>query len=648
MSVLSLNNVKKSYKLGDGSEFPVLKGINVSFDKGELVSIIGESGSGKSTLMNIIGGLDSKFEGEVLVDGKNIGAFTEKELDIYRKNKIGFIFQSFNLVPHLTILDNVALALTLSNVKRSEQVERAKEMLEKVGLKDHIHKKPNQLSGGQMQRVAIARALINDPEMIVADEPTGSLDSQTTQQILDIITQIAQEGKLVLLVTHSEHVAECSSRVIRIADGQIVEDRQGITLTPKETAETAKTKEISKNLNFAGAIKLAFKNMKEKKMRNILVAVGASIGIMSIMLMLSIGNGIKTYIRDTMESLANPLAVEVTMTEEEDTSTMGPEAFLSNTYFTQEDIDKLNTVEHVSATEEHFSAFAMGTATASIDDKQAPLMMVSTLSQYNEYDLSEGTMANKNEIIINEAVKEELGMDDIVGKTITVSVQVDNRQIVIDTVVSGVLSGETSSMSGGMSQVYLYYDDLKQACAEQDYDLMPTSMMLIADAEENVDSIKSTVTDMGYGSSMQETMVETFTTMLDLFTGVLAGIAGISLLVSAIMILVVLYISVVERTREIGVMKAIGARRKDIRRIFISESFILGLAGGIIATVITFIIMFIGNAVIQSHFGVNMILISPYYVLFGIGISILISVLSGTLPAAKAAKLDPVESLRRD
>ena len=648
MAVLSLNNVKKSYKLGDGTEFPVLKGINVSFEKGELVSIIGESGSGKSTLMNIIGGLDSKFEGEVLVDGKNIGSFTEKELDIYRKNKIGFIFQSFNLVPHLTILDNVALALTLSNVKRSEQVERAKELLEKVGLKDHIHKKPNQLSGGQMQRVAIARALINDPEMIVADEPTGSLDSQTTQQILDIITQIAQEGKLVLLVTHSEHVAECSSRVIRIADGQIVEDRQGITLTPKETEETAKTKEISKNLNFAGAIKLAFKNMKEKKMRNILVAVGASIGIMSIMLMLSIGNGIKTYIRDTMESLANPLAIEVTMPEEEDTPAMGPEAFLSNTYFTQEDIDRLNVVEHVSATEEHFSAFAMGTAIASIDDKQAPLMMVSTLSQYNEYDLVEGTMANKNEIIINKAVKEELGMDDIVGKTITVSVQVDNRQIVIDTVVSGVLSDETSPMSGGMSQVYLYYDDLKQACAEQDYDLMPTSIMLIADMEENVDGIKSTVTDMGYGSSMQETMVETFTTMLDLFTGVLAGIAGISLLVSAIMSLVVLYISVVERTREIGVMKAIGARRKDIRRIFISESFILGLAGGIIATVITFIIMFIGNAVIQSHFGVNMILISPYYVLFGIGISILISVLSGTLPAAKAAKLDPVESLRRD
>lgn len=650
MAVLTLKNICKSYKMGDGSLFPVLKGIDISFEGGELVSIIGESGSGKSTLMNIIGGLDSKFEGGVFVEDKNIGAYTEKELDIYRKNKIGFIFQSFNLIPHLTILDNVALALTLSNVKRSEQVARAKEVLTKVGLKDHIHKKPNQLSGGQMQRVAIARALINDPDIIVADEPTGSLDSKTSQQILDIITQIAQEGKLVLLVTHSEHVAACSSRVIRIADGQIIEDIPGITLTPSEkevTKETAPQK-INKNLRFTGAVKLALKNMKEKKMRNILVAVGASIGIMSIMLMLSIGNGIKTYIKDTMDSLANPLAIEVSMPEEENTHSMGPQAFMSSTYFGQQDIDKLSAINHVASVENLFNAFSMGTATAKLDDKQTPLMMVSTLSQYNDYDLAEGAMPNKNEIIVNDTVKKDLGIDDIVGKKVQVTVQVDQKQIVIDTVVSGVLSDTSSPMSGGMSQVYLNYDDLKQACALQDYNLMPNSVMLIADQKENVAGIKSTVTDMGYSGSMQENMVKTFTTMLDLFTGVLAGVAGISLIVSAIMILVVLYISVVERTKEIGVMKAIGARRKDIRRIFISESFMIGLGGGVIATAITAFLMLVGNAMIRGQFGVDIILISPYYVLFGIGMSIFISVLSGTLPASKAAKLDPVESLRRD
>lgn len=650
MAVLSLKNVCKSYKMGDGSQFPVLKGINISFEGGELVSIIGESGSGKSTLMNIIGGLDSKFEGEVLVGGKNIGTYTERELDTYRKSKIGFIFQSFNLIPHLSILDNVALALTLSNVKRSEQVARAKELLIKVGLKDHINKKPNQLSGGQMQRVAIARALVNDPDIIVADEPTGSLDSQTTQQILDIITQIAEEGKLVLLVTHSEHVAECSSRVIRIADGQIVEDRAGITLTPKEKAATEKIvpKETNKNLSFAGAIKLALKNMKEKKMRNILVAVGASIGIMSIMLMLSIGNGIKSYITNTMEDLANPLAIEVTMPKDEDASAMGPQAFMSSKSFTQEDIDKLSKLDHVTDADNQFTAFSMGNASAEFDGKQSALMVVATLSKYNNYDLSEGTMAEPGQIIVTDSVKKDLGIDDIIGKEVKVTVQVDNKIITMNVVVSGVLSSDGSPMSSGMSQVALYYDDLKQACAEQDYELMPTSVILMADDKANVDAIKSTVTEMGYGESMQETMVKTFTTMLDLFTGLLAGIAGISLIVSAIMILVVLYISVVERTREIGVMKAIGARRKDIRRIFISESFVLGLGGGVIATVITFIITLIGNAIINAHFGVNMILVSPYYVLFGIGISILISVLSGTLPAAKAAKLDPVESLRRD
>lgn len=191
--LLELKKVKKSYKLAANNKFEALKGINISFDKGELVSVIGESGSGKSTLMNLIGGLDLDFTGEINLNGKNIRKFKEKELDKYRKNKIGFIFQSFNLIPHLTVLDNVTIACILSNIKKKERIKRAEKILKQVGLEDQMRKKPNQLSGGQMQRVAIARALINEPEIILADEPTGALDSKTSEQILEIIKKIAAD-----------------------------------------------------------------------------------------------------------------------------------------------------------------------------------------------------------------------------------------------------------------------------------------------------------------------------------------------------------------------------------------------------------------------------------------------------------------------
>ena len=201
---LALIGVNKIYKLDNKETFQALHDINVEFDKGELVSIVGESGSGKSTLMNLIGGLDSDFTGKIIAGGEELGTLGEKELDKYRKNKVGFVFQSFNLISHLSILDNVTLALTLSNVGEKEKIKKATEMLKKVGLFNQLKKKPTQLSGGQKQRVAIARALINDPEIIIADEPTGALDSQTSMQILEILKEIADSGKLVIMVTHSE------------------------------------------------------------------------------------------------------------------------------------------------------------------------------------------------------------------------------------------------------------------------------------------------------------------------------------------------------------------------------------------------------------------------------------------------------------
>ena len=194
MKELVLKNVNKLYKLSNKESFQALYDINVEFDKGELVSIVGESGSGKSTLMNLIGGLDSDFSGEIIAGGENLSKLSDRQLDNYRKNHVGFVFQSFNLISHLSILDNVTLALTLSNVSEKEKVSRATSLLKRMGLEDQIKKKPTQLSGGQKQRVAIARALINDPEIIIADEPTGALDSQTSMQILQILKEIADSG----------------------------------------------------------------------------------------------------------------------------------------------------------------------------------------------------------------------------------------------------------------------------------------------------------------------------------------------------------------------------------------------------------------------------------------------------------------------
>ncbi|HBV48771.1 MAG TPA: ABC transporter ATP-binding protein, partial [Lactobacillus sp.] len=235
MEILKLKNVVKIYKLAGGGTFEALKNINATFSTGELVSIVGESGSGKSTLMNLIGGLDSDFEGEISYRGKNLRDYTAQELADYHKKSIGFIFQNFNLIPHLNLIDNVALAMTLSNIDKETRVKRAKELLEKVGLKDHLYKKPDQISGGQKQRVAIARALINDPDVIIADEPTGALDAETTDNVLALIKEIAQSGKLVLMVTHSDRVAAHCTRVLRIDNGKLVSDEVTGKLEPLAT-----------------------------------------------------------------------------------------------------------------------------------------------------------------------------------------------------------------------------------------------------------------------------------------------------------------------------------------------------------------------------------------------------------------------------
>ncbi len=289
--MLELKNIKKAYQVGDVKTV-ALDDISLSFRQKEFVAILGTSGSGKTTCLNIIGGLDRYDSGDLIIKGKKTSDFKEKDWDAYRNNSIGFVFQSYNLITHLSIVANVELGMTLSGVSKEEKHKKALEALERVGLKDHLHKKPNQLSGGQMQRVAIARALANDPEILLCDEPTGALDTKTSIQIMDLIKEIA-EDKLVIMVTHNPDLAkDYADRIVEFKDGKIISD----TNPHKEREKEDEFKLKKTSMNFFTALSISFNNIKTKKGRTFLTSFASSIGIIGIALILSLSTGFQKQI----------------------------------------------------------------------------------------------------------------------------------------------------------------------------------------------------------------------------------------------------------------------------------------------------------------------------------------------------------------
>ena len=311
--MLELKNIKKSYRVGEVRQ-EVLKGIDIKFRNNEFTSILGSSGSGKTTLLNIIGGLDKYDSGELIIDGVSTKNYNDRDWDSYRNYRVGFIFQSYNLIMHQTVLSNVEIALTLTGVSKQERRNKAIDALKKVGLGDHINKKPNQLSGGQMQRVAIARALVNDPEIILADEPTGALDSKTSVQIMDLLKEIAGD-KLVIMVTHNPELAkEYSTRIIELKDGKIIDDSN-----PCKDKENKVSERVIKktSMSLLSALSLSFNNLLTKKGRTFLTAFAGSVGIIGIALVLALSNGVRNYIDDMQNDSSGNQAISVKNTRTE-------------------------------------------------------------------------------------------------------------------------------------------------------------------------------------------------------------------------------------------------------------------------------------------------------------------------------------------
>ena len=309
--MLKLVNIRKNYYAGS-TTVEALNGVSIEFRKNEFVSVLGQSGCGKTTLLNIIGGLDKYTEGDLIINGKSTKLFKDRDWDNYRNHSIGFIFQSYNLIPHQSVLSNVELALTLSGVSKAERRRRASEALDKVGLSDQKNKRPNEMSGGQMQRVAIARALVNNPEILLADEPTGALDSETSVQIMDLLKEIAKD-RLVIMVTHNPELAEkYSTRIVRLLDGKIIDDTMPYSSENDECEE--KKSEKRPSMSFLTALSLSLNNLMTKKARTFLTSFAGSIGIIGIALILSLSSGVNAYIKNVEENtLASyPISIEKT------------------------------------------------------------------------------------------------------------------------------------------------------------------------------------------------------------------------------------------------------------------------------------------------------------------------------------------------
>lgn len=609
-------NLNKAYKLGDNSVQKVLNGITLDFNRGELVSLLGESGSGKSTLLNIIGGLDNDFSGSIAFKGSYLSDYNEKQMDYYRKKSIGFIFQNYNLISHMTIYQNIEISMIINGVDDKKRHNRTIELLKMVGLLDEKNKLPSQLSGGQKQRVAIARALANNPSIIIADEPTGALDKESADVVFNILKEIANLGKLVIIVTHSEQIANKCSRKITIEEGLVKDDC--VLYTNNDNIKEYEQFE-NKALSNKETMKIAKGNLIRNRARNFIVSVGIAISIVSMILILNLSSGLTKYVTEIYDT--DPLSKLIEVDKKSFNTT-------SSTKWSTEAINELEQIDGVD-----YLYTARTVVNASYSDV--------TIDYINTYliecapEVIMGEDPEVGEVIINEAFAlaiTEDGIYNALGKTIKVTY----ASSYVNVTISGIYSGNSSN------SIYMYTDNLS--------DIATTSYInkayIIAEDINIVSSIISDLTKLGYNAFQNDTEAQVIIDYISLGANVLTGVSAAAMVVGAIMIFIVFYISVVERTKEIGILKAIGCEKKDIRKMFCFEAFLLGLFSSLLGCLLCLSITIIANIATYITLQTVFISINPLYYLMGIISCVFISTISGISPAINASELDPISSLR--
>ena len=750
--MIKLHEIHKVYTQGKIG-FHALKDINLYFEKGEFISIFGPSGCGKTTLLNIIGGLDTPTSGDMVIDDRLTTTFIEKEWDYFRNHRIGFIFQQYNLVEHLPIVENVALSSKLSGIKDKIAKEQAKELLIKVGLEDHLEKLPGELSGGERQRVAIARALINDPDIVLADEPTGALDKKTGIEIMNLIKEICTD-KLVIMVTHNRKIADMfSTRIIQLKDGRVFSDSSPLD---KRVKIIEKRKHKKTKLKFKEAIRLSLFNIKGKKWRTLLVSLGLSIGIVGLILIDSLFNSVRVGLEQQNEVLVS-----------------NPDVYIYTEYQNNPDIDQIrqdilhynhfNEVLYSPQTE--YGIFENITEDTLLNNPYygygIKLTQNSNLQETFTSLIGDSRFpSNDNEMMINiktaqQLINANVSLTDneiweqIKGNTYLIYDEYSNSPSesslfnqINDSVcvVGGIWDEDPNTTPIGYNTVEMGAIADNMAAL----DLYTTSNLIISDSEQLYCSDYSSLEwqtnyNLPYGQGREVTLVgihdnklfteiifsdnilnsnsgqpnislidnsiyntgirfrgflkqsaidnkfeviqeiekdgffiqENFNNSFDFFNGltdffmyilqfIFSSIVFIAILTGGLMLLMILLISIIERKREIGLIRAMGGTRSDVRVIYTGETTIIGLIAGIISVILSIILVAIGNVIIYNNYFElvveNLPFVDPKHVLsinywklfFAILGSIGIAIISGLIPAIKASRKKPIEALRNE
>lgn len=764
-------NIKKTYTTGN-TTVEALQGVSLEFRRQEFVAILGASGCGKTTMLNIIGGLDHYTSGDLIIDKVSTKDYKDKDWDAYRNNCVGFIFQSYNLIGHINILTNVEMSMTLSGYSKAARKQKALEALQRVGLKDQAYKKPNQLSGGQMQRVAIARALVNDPQIILADEPTGALDSKTSVQIMDLIKEIASE-KLVIMVTHNPDLAKnYANRIIEIKDGEILSDSNPVQENEMEL-ERIQIKKTA--MSYLSALYLSFHNIMTKKGRTFLTAFASSIGIIGIALILALSNGfqkqIEIFERDSLSQM--PITISQQMMQM-DTDTMlqfgsgdtksylpeytseqvvtplasyGAEAIHTNK-ITEAFMDYIKEIDDtLVGCISYARSTRINAITKTEDGRYEAIETSQGMTQWTVYpDAVQGDMNNimteNHDILmghidttkpglilivdaqnrVDENTLKSLGFDitkhisfaDLMNKEIKIVFNDDfyqqqnevftinhdyealyNHEGGITVKIQAILRGKedkkmitngtgiayTSALTERIinenkdSNIVRMQKEVKyhilsgkpfdteentreEALSYLGADTQPEAIYICPKDFDAKDKILTYLDAYNDGKTKEEVIL--YNDMADMISSLSGNIMGaitlvliafsaISLIVSCIMIGIITYISVLERTKEIGVLRSLGARKKDISRVFNAETLLIGICSGLLGIGFAQLLTIPANAIIAQLTGLsNVASLHPLHAIILLIVSVSLTLLGGCIPAKIASKKDPVTALRTE